>query len=530
LIDIRLHMSLGDLGTWPEAVEIDRIVLTGVEEQLQGELPPPQVADTTHSGELFSEPVFCPLSKSGVSSPWYHSSPTAALGDLDGDGDLDLVATYSAGEKDEGWLSALNDGKGSFAQPKVYATELSPYLQGGDVDGDGLMELLTNRGAFRHLVLLRNEAGVGWATTQEFDDLYSLGLADADGDGDADLWGIEDPAQQNTLWLFHNDGAGHFDQQRVIGSELHEQGYGAALLVQHLRGGTATGTMWTHPDKPGYWVTYLDEYGEEIVERLAVDLDFAKAPLVRYVGDFDLDGDIDLLTSHEQSIGNLLLFRGLSFRVNSGSGTFEAIDWQDDVVLSNNAEFLDLNADGILDPVFVDSDERDPAVNVNLGVKGGLPVQEGRYPLRGQGGQVLGGDVDRDGDVDLVILERAVDNDGGVHVLLSRLSEGTTAVAEERTTTLPVAPALSPAYPNPFNSSILIPVSLPVDARQVSLVIYDLLGQPVKRLVDGPLSAGAHLVRWDGTDDRGVAQSSGVYVYRLPAGGTAAVGRVVLVR
>jgi flagellar hook assembly protein FlgD len=73
-------------------------------------------------------------------------------------------------------------------------------------------------------------------------------------------------------------------------------------------------------------------------------------------------------------------------------------------------------------------------------------------------------------------------------------------------------------------------VSLPDDATHVSLVVYDLLGQPVKRLIDGPLNAGTHLIRWDGTNDRGTALSSGVYVYRLRAGGTAAVGRVVMVR
>ena len=169
-------------------------------------------------------------------------------------------------------------------------------------------------------------------------------------------------------------------------------------------------------------------------------------------------------------------------------------------------------------------------VVVALGVDEGLPIQEGRYPISGRGGNMLIGDVDNDGDLDLVVYERHVAGEGGVHVLLNRLADEVTAVTSESGSALPAGVSLSPAYPNPFNSSTLIPVSLPVDARQASLVIYDLLGQPVRRLIDGPLGAGAHVVRWDGTDDRGAALSSGVYVSRLQAGETKAVGRVVLVR
>lgn len=528
LIDLRVHLKLGDLGTWPEAVEVDRIVLTGVEEQLLGELPPPQVVEAASSGELFAKPVFYPLGKSGVRADWWFINPTAALGDLDGDGDLDLVATYRPGETDQGWLSAYNDGKGGFAQSQNHATEVAPYLQGRDVDGDGWMDLLLNRGTFMHLVLMLNQAGTGWLTIQEFDGFYPMGLTDADGDGDTDLWGIEDPVQQNALWLFTNDGKGHLGQPREIGRELHEEGYGASLMVQHLREGKATGIMWTHlGGRQGYRVTYLDGRGEVVEEPLAVDLSFDSSPLVRYVGDFDLDGDVDLVTSHEQLIKDRAVFKGVDFRVNNGDGSLDTRGWDDEVELCSNVEFMDLNADGILDPVFVDSDERDPAVTVSLGVKGGLPVPEGRYPLRGRGGAVLGGDLDGDGDVDLVVLEQNVGGKGGVHALLNQLSERRTAVSEETGKGQPSSFRLGPNYPNPFNPQTLIPLTMPTAVPLAHLRVYNLLGQPVRTLVHGPLSAGTHTVTWDGRDDLGRSVSSGMYLYRFEAGEWRASGKMV---
>lgn len=68
--------------------------------------------------------------------------------------------------------------------------------------------------------------------------------------------------------------------------------------------------------------------------------------------------------------------------------------------------------------------------------------------------------------------------------------------------------------PNPFNPSTTIAFSIPTAAR-VSLVIYNAIGQEVRRLIDGPLSAGAHRIRWDGRDARGREAAGGVYVYSL---------------
>ena len=76
---------------------------------------------------------------------------------------------------------------------------------------------------------------------------------------------------------------------------------------------------------------------------------------------------------------------------------------------------------------------------------------------------------------------------------------------------------LSPSYPNPANPSALIPYELP-EAGEVSLVVYNALGQPVRVLVQGFQPAGDYKATWRGRDDYGRPVSSGVYLYRLTSG------------
>ena len=94
---------------------------------------------------------------------------------------------------------------------------------------------------------------------------------------------------------------------------------------------------------------------------------------------------------------------------------------------------------------------------------------------------------------------------------------------------LPTDFALHPAYPNPFNAEVALPFDLP-QAAAVALVLYDALGRPVRRLMDGPLAAGRYRFVWDGRDQDGRVVASGIYFYRLVADSFVAVGRLALVR
>ena len=84
--------------------------------------------------------------------------------------------------------------------------------------------------------------------------------------------------------------------------------------------------------------------------------------------------------------------------------------------------------------------------------------------------------------------------------------------------TLPTAFSLADNFPNPFNPATTIQYALP-QAADVELTVYNVVGQPVRTLVAEHQSAGRYVVEWDATNDSGHSLSSGMYFYRLQAGG-----------
>ena len=89
--------------------------------------------------------------------------------------------------------------------------------------------------------------------------------------------------------------------------------------------------------------------------------------------------------------------------------------------------------------------------------------------------------------------------------------------------------SLAQNYPNPFNGRTEIRYHLPSPAP-VEFTLYDLLGQPVRRLVVEYQNSGPHRISWDGSDEDGYAVASGVYLYRLETGRQQLSRRLILVR
>jgi hypothetical protein len=89
--------------------------------------------------------------------------------------------------------------------------------------------------------------------------------------------------------------------------------------------------------------------------------------------------------------------------------------------------------------------------------------------------------------------------------------------------------SLAQNYPNPFNPTTFIQFSLP-EHSYVSLDIFDIRGVKVRSLVGATQSPGEYISIWDGTDDTGLAVSSGIYNYRLATDAFTDIRRMVLLR
>lgn len=80
--------------------------------------------------------------------------------------------------------------------------------------------------------------------------------------------------------------------------------------------------------------------------------------------------------------------------------------------------------------------------------------------------------------------------------------------------TLPVEYKLEQNYPNPFNPSTTISFIIP-EKGNVSLVVYNLLGEKIITLVNQEMNPGNHKAYWNGLNSSGIKVSSGIYIYKL---------------
>ncbi|MCF8261878.1 MAG: T9SS type A sorting domain-containing protein [Melioribacteraceae bacterium] len=89
--------------------------------------------------------------------------------------------------------------------------------------------------------------------------------------------------------------------------------------------------------------------------------------------------------------------------------------------------------------------------------------------------------------------------------------------------------ALSQNYPNPFNPTTIITFQVPRESK-VNLVIFNMLGEIVKVLVDEEKSPGEYKINWNGRNSVGEPVSSGMYFYRMQSGDFTAIHKMMLLR
>ncbi len=111
----------------------------------------------------------------------------------------------------------------------------------------------------------------------------------------------------------------------------------------------------------------------------------------------------------------------------------------------------------------------------------------------------------------------------------SQLSNLVVALGSLNVESTPTEFALLQNFPNPFNPETTIKYNV-ASGSNVSLRIYNVVGQVVRTLVAEQQNAGRYTVRWNGADDRGVSVSSGIYFYQISAGNFSDVKKLMLLK
>ncbi len=384
----------------------------------------------------------------------FPDSRSLALADLNGDGALDVALASHAPTGVCGVLVFVNDGRGGLTPRRLSNLPSPPVaLAAGDIDGDGDVDLVVEYSfsPYRLTALLndgrgnftQNSSGFGFDVNGWLPDLF-----DVDRDGDLDL--LVTSVYPTSNQLFINRGNGVFVNESSSRLPAGFRGQPARPIDIDRDG-------WT--DLVAGRIGMLDVLRNDgtgrflVVQSVAVPNPYPLSGPVPVVGDIDNDGDADVLGV--QVVQSVML-------VNDGTGRL-ALDTQRLPALLSlglSAAFGDIDDDGDLD-IVIPIGWFQSYVYLNDGRGYFADATASRLGIIGGGDdEVVLGDLDGDRDLDLVF---APFGDGPLPVYTNRLRHVDAVPTVRIGTGWPIAVwartgfASAPQVAVPFADTHLIP-------------------------------------------------------------------------
>jgi len=264
---------------------------------------------------------------------------SAALADIDGDGDLDIVVSNDRPDKK---LVYLNDGKGHFTVSGTFGDPAwsTRYITLADLNGDGRPDVIVaNRSSNPEnprpsFVCLNDGKGAfPNCTPLATQSATIIVAADLDGDGFIDLLvPHRDGGQSLVFW---NDGKANFGKPAPFGP-AHVQIRAAAVADIN---GDGKKDVVVGDEKNGLFI-YLNNGKRSFAEPVALGQK-SVAPYSIGLADMDKDGKIDIVVGNYEAPGSVFFNRSTAAKLN-----FDEIRWGDGKGVVYGVAIGDLDGDG----------------------------------------------------------------------------------------------------------------------------------------------------------------------------------------
>lgn len=329
----------------------------------------------------------------------------ASLGDIDGDGDLDVVCSNMTRNYSRVWF---NDGAGRLTQSDQELTVQGHGVELADLDGDGDLDIFITCAGFNDgridyseptRIYLNDGRGFFHDSGQDLNDLELSGtgvaLADVDRDGDLDAF-VNYFQHENIIYL--NDGNARFTKS--------DKTFPGAASIGDLDG-DGDPDYFAKVAQKGYR-TALNDGSGNFIDHWEMDDSEVQRGGDAGLADIDGDGDLDAVVANgswrvEAAPTKLLL--------NDGTGSFVDSGITLPAVKSAGMAFGDLNHDGRLDVVVTDFELPN---QIWLGTEEGRLVDSGiRLSFGEMFRHICLGDLDGDGDLDIFFANFNLPGRGG---------------------------------------------------------------------------------------------------------------------
>jgi hypothetical protein len=517
------------------------------------------------------------------------SSNSPAVGDIDGDGDPEIIV---GNDKLYAWHhngQEVLDGDNDLLTWGVFSSEGEDFIGPAalaNLDGQPGLEIVAATYTSKQVFCFDHTGAVlpGWPKSTAYEVRAGVAVGDLDGDKDLEIVAVD---QDAIMYAWHHDGSEVLDGDSDPGTDgvfyrfpdrpwWHYQMPAIADIDNDASDeiiiGTQDSTLYVlngnGSDVPGWPVALADFGGGGVV-----------------VGDIDDDGDLEIVGtvkntsqlvafSHtgtllwsrwahmtqffnpSPALGDLTGDGKLEIVYPASNGKLEVrryngtylpgfpIDYSTTSYTESSPILADVSGDGNPDIIVGDETKLIQAFDVGGNLISGFPLSA-QAAFRGT---PTATDLDGDGDIEIlaVAFDRTIyawDFDRPYAAEACPWPEYKanshrnswidyvvpTAVEEKEP---PVRTAgLDQNIPNPFNPTTTIAFYVPEGAPlKATLVVYDVTGARVRTLADGVVPPGRHEVRWNGTNDNGNRVGTGVYFYRLEMPGFSDTKKMVLLK